>query len=102
MKNKNRVITPICNIRGTGSGSAMAGQTVNIRGVVTGLSRHGFFVQNARSGPDPLVSDALFVFSPKWPAPAGALLEVSGKVMDFVREENGKPVTQIKLEHVWV
>lgn len=102
MKNKKKVITPICDVRGTGPGSAMAGQMVTIRGVVTGLARRGFFVQNTRPGPDPLISDALFVFSPKWLAPAGALLDVSGKVMDFVKQENGKPVTQIKLENVWV
>ena len=102
MKNRKKLITPICDIRGTGPGSAMAGQMVTVRGVVTGLARRGFFVQNIRSGPDPLVSDALFVFSPKWLAPAGALLEVSGKVMDFVKHENGKPVTQIKLENVRV
>jgi predicted extracellular nuclease len=102
MKNKNRVITPICEVRGTGPRSAMAGQTVTVRGVATGESRQGFFVQNVKNGPDPRVSDALFVFSPKWPAPLGALLEISGEVMDFVKQENGKPVAQIKLENVRV
>jgi len=80
----------------------MAGQTVTVQGVATGESRHGFFVQNVRRGPDPRVSDALFAFSPKWPAPLGALLEISGEVVDFVRQENGKPVAQIKLENVRV
>ena len=53
-------------------------------------------------GPDSQISDALFVFSPKWPAPHGALLEISGKVVDYAKEENGKPVTQIKLENARV
>jgi predicted extracellular nuclease len=102
MENNRRKITPICEIRGPGAWSAMPDQDVTIRGVATAASRHGFFVQNERPGPDPAVSDALFVFSPKWPVPVGALLEVSGKVVDYVKEENGKPVTQIKLENVRV
>ena len=102
MRNQQVRLTPIYKVRGKGPGSAMAGQMVTVQGVVTGLSRQGFFVQNVKPGPDPLVSDALFVFSPKWPAPVNALLEVSGKVMDFVKQENGKPVPQIKLENVRV
>ena len=102
MKNYKEVITPIYEVRGTGLLSEMAGQIVTVRGVVTGVSRRGFFVQNVNPGPDPQISDALFVFSPKWPAPHGALLEVSGKVVDFAKKENGKPVTQIKLENARV
>jgi len=102
MKNHNDVITPICDVRGKGLLSEMAGQIVTVQGVVTGVSRNGFFVQNVKAGPDPLISDALFVFSPKWPAPPGALLEVSGQIVDYVKGENSKPVTQIKLENVRV
>jgi len=71
-----------------------------VRGVVTGVLRRGFFIQSTKAGNDPQVSDALFVFSPAWPAPKGALLEVTGRVMDFVRAEHGKPVTQIKQDNV--
>ncbi len=102
MQNTDTVITPICDIRGPGPWAAMAGRVVSVQGVVTGLSRHGFFIQNVRRGPHPQISDALFVFSPKWPAPIGALLEVSGKVRDYVKEDGGKPVTQIRLENVRV
>jgi len=102
MKNNDTVVTPICDIRGGGPWAAMAGQVVTVKGVVTGLSRHGFFIQNTRPGPDAGISDALFVFSRKWPAPAGALLEVSGQVQDYVKQDNGKPVTQLKLENVRV
>jgi len=102
MKNFDKLITPICDIRGRGLWAAMAGQVVTVRGVVTGLSRHGFFIQNTRPGPDPHISDALFVFSPKWPAPVGALLEVSGQVQDYVKQEHGKPSTQMKLGDVRV
>ena len=99
--NNNKVeITPIYEIQGAGLWSDMAGQIVTVKGVVTGVGRRGFFIQNVKPGPDPMISDALYVYSPKWPAPEGALLEVSGKVMDYVKEEHGKPVTQIKLMDV--
>lgn len=94
------VITPICDIQGPDLYSPMAGQVVTVRGVVTGVNRHGFFVQSVKPGPDPLASDAVYVFSPKWPAPEGALLEVSGKVLDYIKDENGKPTTQIRQENV--
>jgi predicted extracellular nuclease len=102
MKSFQVKITPICDIQGTGLWSPMAGQTVTVQGVATTGSRHGFFVQNVKAGSDPRASDALFVFSPKWPAPEGALLEITGTVFDYVSQENGKPVTQIKLENVQV
>lgn len=75
----------------------MAGQTVTVRGVVTAVRVRGFYIQSPESSPDPKVSDAVYVFSPDWPAIAGELLEVTGKVLDYVKNENGKPVTQIKL-----
>jgi len=93
-------ITPICDIQGSGLYSKMAGQAVRIRGVVTGVGRRGFFIQSVKPGPDPLISDAIFVFSPKWQAIEAALLEVRGKVVDFVKQDHGKPVTQIKLTGV--
>lgn len=102
MKSFDTVITPICDIRGDGPWAAMAGQVVTVRGVATGLSRHGFFLQNTRPNLKPGISDALFVFSPKWPAPIGALLELSGQVQDYIKQNNGKPSTQIKLENVRV
>jgi len=102
MKDNRPAVTAICDIRGPGIFSVMAGQLVKVKGVVTGTGRRGFFIQNIRSGPDPSISDAVYVFSPKWPAQEGALLEVTGKVVDYVKQEHGKPVTQIKLENVRV
>jgi len=78
----------------------MAGEVVTVHAVVTAVNRHGFFVQNVQPGPDPSISDALYVFSPRWPASVGALVEVSGTVVDYVHQENGKAVTQIKLENM--
>ena len=97
MKKTKKTITSISEIQGPGLWSELAGQPVTVRGVVTAVGRRGFFIQSVTSNADPRVSDALYVYSPKWPAPRGALLEVSGKVVDYVQEENGKPVTQIKL-----
>ena len=84
MKNQNYKITPLCDVRGKGLWSEMTGRVVTVRGVVTGLSRHGFVSQNVKPGPDPAVSVALFILSPKWPAIDGALLEVTGQVFDYV------------------
>jgi len=100
MKKAKKAFTSISKIQGSGLWSELAGQRVTVRGVVTGVGRRGFFIQSVRSGADPMVSDAIYVYSPKWHAPRGALLEVDGKVVDYVREENGKPVTQLKLYDV--
>jgi len=102
MKKKNTTITPIGEIQGSGLWSDLAGREVTVQGVVTGVIRRGFFVQSVVSSDDPLVSDAIFVFSPKWKAITGELVNVSGKVLDFFRQDNGKPVTQIKLTNVKV
>ncbi len=64
------------------------------------VATSGFFIQNTRPGPDATISDALYVFSPGWEADKGTLLDVSGKVMDYVKGEHGKPVAQIKLDEV--
>jgi len=102
LKKSHVAITPICDVQGSGLWSELADQAVTVQGVVTGVGRRGFFVQSVKSSYDPLVSDAIYVFSPKWPAIQGALLEITGKVMDYVRQDNGKPVTQIKLAEVRV
>lgn len=96
----DEVITPIYEIQGPDLFSPMAGRVVTVQGVVTGVNRHGFFVQSVKPGPDPLASDGVYVFSPKWPAPEGALLQVSGRVVDYIKDEDGKPTTQIKQENV--
>jgi predicted extracellular nuclease len=100
MTHRKTKITPISDIRGPGLWAQMADQYVTVRGVVTGVARRGFFIQNTRPGPDSEVSDAIFVFSPEWRADEGMLLEVSGKVLDYVKGEKGKPVTQLKLADV--
>jgi predicted extracellular nuclease len=100
MQKSSSKITAICDIQGSGLWSEYAGQEVTVRGVVTAVDRHGFFIQSTKPGPNPLESDAIFVFSRKWPAPPRALLEVSGQVVDYIKVDNGKPMTQIKLDNV--
>jgi predicted extracellular nuclease len=101
MMKRNKVpLTPIHEIQGRTLWSELAGQLVTFRGVVTGVSRRGFFIQSAKPGPDPLASDAVYVYSPRRSAPKGALLEVTGRVTDYTKGGNGKPVTQIKPDEV--
>ena len=89
-------LTPIRAIQGSGLLSPMAGQTVRTRGVVTGHSRKGYFVQDPVRSQDPLVSDAVFVYSPGRKARVGLHLELEGRVLDYVKGGNGRPTTQLK------
>lgn len=89
-------LTRIRAIQGAGLLSPMAGQTVRIRGVVTGHARKGYFVQEPVGSKDPLVSDAVFVYSPRRKARVGLHLELEGRVLDYVEGDNGRPTTQLK------
>lgn len=89
-------LTSIPAVQGPGLLSPFAGQVVRVRGVVTGHSRRGYFVQAATRSPDPRVSDGVFVFSPRRKPKVGMLIELSGQVLDFARGDDGRPTTQIK------
>ena len=93
---KTRSLTPIHRIQGSALLSPMCNETVRVRGVVTGRSRKGYFVQDPEGAADPLCSDAIFVFSPRRKPPTGAEVEILGVVLDFVAGENARPTTQIK------
>ena len=90
-------LTPINRIQGEGLWSPYAGDTVRTRGVVTGHSRRGFFIQDPQPHSDPAISDAVFVYSPKRKPPIGVFLELEATVIDYVSGDNGKPVTQLKM-----
>ena len=90
-------LTPINRIQGEGLWSPYAGDTVRTRGVVTGHSRRGFFIQDPQPRSDPAISDAVFVYSPKRKPPTGVFLELEATVIDYVSGDNGKPVTQLKM-----
>jgi len=83
-------------IQGAGVLSPLAGQTVRTRGVVTGHARKGYFVQDPEGSRDPLVSDAVFVYSPRRKARVGLHLELEGRVLDYANGDNGRPTTQLK------
>lgn len=91
-------ISRICDIQGSGVYSPLAGQDVLVEGVVTGQLRGGFFLQAVESGTEPGCSDGVFVYNPGRQPTQGALLQVRGKVLDYVREEDSRPVTQLMAE----
>jgi hypothetical protein len=77
--------------------SPLAGEQIETQGVVTGTGSKGFFVQDATGDGDDGTSDAIFVYSPRSEPPVGALVKVSGKVVDFQHDPDGneRPTTQI-------
>jgi len=90
-------ITPIHSVQGVGLRSPLAGEHIETQGVVTGADSKGFFIQDAKGNGDTSTSDAIFVYSPRSKPPVGALVKVSGKVVDFQHDPDGneRPTTQI-------
>ena len=90
-------ITPIYSIQGSGLRSPLAGEHIETQGVVTGTVSKGFFIQDAVGDGDRSSSDAIFVYSPRSKPPLGALVEVSGEVVEFEHDTDGndRPTTQI-------
>ena len=95
---KQTPITPIHKIQGPGLFSPLAGIEVNLRGVVTGRTRKGFFVQDPLGDIHEAVSHGLFVFKRGDGPPLGSIVEVSGFVVDYRQDgdENARPTTQLK------
>jgi uncharacterized protein len=97
-------LTPIDQIQGDGLFSPLVGQSVRVRGVVTGRSNRGFFVQDPDRAPNATGSSAVFVAALGGQVAGlklfGALVELEGTVLDFVKDEDDKPTTQLQLE--WV
>ena len=88
----------IREIQGDSLLSPVAGQTVVTRGIVTGAVRRGFFIQTPNKKWDGLGSDAIFVYSPDTKTSVGAEVEVSGECINFLKDDDAKPITQIHLE----
>lgn len=93
-------------VQGDGLYSPLAGAIVRVRGVATGRSGAGFYLQDPDPDPTDPSSCGIFVsatatqmsqFGPRlWQQ----LLEVSGIVLDYTRGENDRPSTQIVLQEL--
>ena len=92
----------IRDLQGEDYFSAFANQKVTTKGIVTGVLRRGFFIQTADKEWDEKGSDAIFVFSRDWTVSVGYEVEVSGQCVDFIKDDNAKPVTQIFLDEARV
>ena len=93
-------LVAIKQIQGEGYFSPYSETTVTTRGVVTGVHRLGFFIQTPDVEWDGKSSDALFVYSNETTSSEGAYVEVSGEVIDYLKHDSDKPVTQIHLEEL--
>ncbi|MFT4647906.1 MAG: putative extracellular nuclease [Glaciecola sp.] len=89
-------LDPISRIQGPGLLSPLAGKIVTTRGVVTGRTGRGFFIQDHDGKIDDEVSHGIFVYERRGKPPIGSLVEVSGKVVDYTPGENVRPTTQIE------
>jgi len=104
----NDDLTPIHDIQGPGAASPIVGSVVTTRGLVTGVTPNGFFLQeeDANVDADPATSEGIFVFTSSAPPAAAALtarVEVTGTVSEVVpsagpatRRTRGRPHPAIR------
>ncbi|WP_216326741.1 ExeM/NucH family extracellular endonuclease [Deinococcus aestuarii] len=96
-------ITAIPAIQGSGATSPLLGQSVTVRGVVTGdyqTGLGGFFLQDAKGDGDAATSDGLFVFTgaaPQNVAP-GDLVQFTGVVREFKAASDRLAATATQLD----
>ncbi len=91
-------VLSIREIQGDSLNSPFAGQVIVTRGVVTGAVRRGFFIQTPNKIWDGVGSDAIFVYSPDLKAVVGTEVEVTGECINYLKDDDAKPITQIHLE----
>lgn len=96
--NSQDITVPIKHINGGVWPSAYAGKTVIITGFVTAVTRRGFFLQTPQVQWDKRISDAIFVYSRAWVAQRETMLEVRGDVIDYMKHDTAKPITQIHFD----
>ncbi|MFT4542164.1 MAG: putative extracellular nuclease [Planctomycetota bacterium] len=89
-------ITPIHQIQGSGFISPLSGQEITTRGVVTGRTKRGFFIQDPDGDTQDAVSHGIFVYERRGKPPVGSLVEVQGRAVDYSPDENARPTTQIE------
>jgi predicted extracellular nuclease len=95
-------LTEIYAIQGSGQRSALDGQVVTTRGIVTAVDTNGsrgFYIQAATGDGNVDTSDAIFVFTNAVPAvQVGQLVEVTGTVDEFLPSgaaQGSLPTTEI-------
>ena len=93
-------IVPIHEIQGPGVRSPLAGRRVRTRGVVTGQTGRGFFIQGEAGPLDS--SSGLFVFAKRDRPRYRSVVEVEGEVFDYVAQADDKPTTQLLVRRVRV
>lgn len=98
IQNDDVATTPIWTIQGTGAVSTLAG-VVTTRGIVTGITSNGFFIQTppAESDGNPQTSDGLFIFTGTGakPTSTGRLVRVTGTVTEFSSDGVGATLTEL-------
>lgn len=101
LRAQTRTLT-IAEIQGDGARSRFEGATVATTGVLTARKSNGVFIQTPSGADDgnPATSEGLFVFTASAPAATltpGTLVEVSGKVVEFVpaADPSSPPLTEL-------
>ena len=75
----------ICKIQGAGHISPHEGEQVSTRGIVTAVSRNGFYFQDATGDGDERTSDGMFVFTKNAPKVSiGDEVQVTGTVIEYI------------------
>jgi uncharacterized protein len=87
--NDDVVVTPINAVQGSGLVSPLAGNTVTVEGIVTGVKVNGYFLQSADADADadPATSEGILLFTGAAPPASvvvGARVRVTGTVLEFV------------------
>ena len=94
----------IAEVQGTGNTSPHEKEIVTVTGVVTALTRTGFFLQTPddKADQNALTSEGIFVFT-RTPAGAqiavGDVVEVSGEVQEFRQRNDTTSLTITELSH---
>lgn len=97
--------TRIYQIQGNGHTSSYVGQgNVTTRGVITGIqmtgTTRGFYIQDVNGDGDATTSDAMFVFrGSNWTpnVEIGDMVSVTGSVVEYKREVDNKPSSDLTL-----
>ena len=94
----------IAEIQGAGNTSPHVGEIVTVSGVVTALTRTGFFLQTPddKADADPKTSEGIFIFT-RVPAggtvAVGDVVEISGEVQEFRPKNDITSLTTTELSH---